>query len=811
MLVSIRVYADTEQKKQTFTIRSLKPNDKKIKIKNKEYGVNETFTATDNIIWTADEQEIRAISYPSNKPYIFSKSAFESKGVKSVFDFLYGQSSSRGSESNKNIASNIIIKKGVKNHLLYPEKRIALVIGNANYNYLNYLKNSFNDADKITTKLLDLGFDVITQYDCKYTEFKTVINFFFAEAKKYDISLIYYAGHGLQNDGINYLLPCDITMESSACLNNAITMNELVAFATDNEGVNYLFFIDACRDATPAWRRGTNAIASNQIEAPEGISIMYSTSSGNTADDGNNDNSPFATAFLDIVGRPGQPLVVTMDQIRLTVRNNTFPTQNPIAQNNITYDFYFSKQNTTINDVLVSNKNNYNISENNNPLSIPNNSNSTPIVGSINGHEYVDLGLSVLWATCNVGASKPEEYGNYYAWGEVLTKSIYRPTNYKWNITNDTSKIKYNTISDYGYLGFVDNKTNLDPEDDVAHLVWGDNWRIPTHEEFQELIDSCTWTWSDVNGIKGYLITSNIKGVTNNSIFLPTAGDSFDNNSKLHYDGKYWTSSLLYSWRHYNSPYCLGFTPDTVYFPDYFSFDYLGFSVRPVYKNSLQNKKNTTNSISNNTHNNHEYVDLGLSVKWATCNIDAVRADQLGSYFAWGDTEGKESQYSNDFIIDNYRFIKDVKKKDVVYIKKKTFSKYNTKLKYGKVDKKTELELCDDAAHVLWGGDWRLPTIDEFEELLSKCTWTEETIYGVKGYKVTSNIKGYTDKSIFLPLDEKDIIGSYYWSNSLYKKDPSESWALKLYGPKSYPYDNTKYKTGGCGRDSGLFIRPVCP
>lgn len=137
-----------------------------------------------------------------------------------------------------------------------------------------------------------------------------------------------------------------------------------------------------------------------------------------------------------------------------------------------------------------------------------------------NGHEFVDLGLSVKWATCNVGANKPEEYGDYYAWGETETKKSYSLSTYKWCNGSNTTYTKYCTNSSYGT---VDNKTTLEPEDDVAHVKWGGKWRMPSTNEQRELCQNCNWTWKTINGINGYEIRSMIN---DNSIFLP-AGAMF--------------------------------------------------------------------------------------------------------------------------------------------------------------------------------------------------------------------------------------------------------------------------------------------
>ena len=155
------------------------------------------------------------------------------------------------------------------------------------------------------------------------------------------------------------------------------------------------------------------------------------------------------------------------------------------------------------------------------------------------GHEYVDLGLSVKWATCNVGASKPESYGDYFAWGETSPKSYYDWSTYKWCNGSSRSLTKYCTDSDYGT---VDNKTQLELSDDAARANWGGSWRMPTYDEFTELRTKCTWTWTTRNGVKGYEVTSKANG---RSIFLPAAGyrivSSLGNAGSY---GYYWSSSL---------------------------------------------------------------------------------------------------------------------------------------------------------------------------------------------------------------------------------------------------------------------------
>lgn len=176
--------------------------------------------------------------------------------------------------------------------------------------------------------------------------------------------------------------------------------------------------------------------------------------------------------------------------------------------------------------------------------------------GMENDHEWVDLGLSVKWATCNVGASNPEDYGDYFAWGETTTKSTYNWSTYKWYNGDYDKPTKYCTSSYYNRR-IDDNKTVLDKEDDAAAVNWGGNWRMPTKEEQMELKEQCTWTWTSQNGVEGY----HVKGPNGNSIFLPAAGFIIDSKiaNTLYKPERvaYWSSSLDTGRYAYNLVYCI--------------------------------------------------------------------------------------------------------------------------------------------------------------------------------------------------------------------------------------------------------------
>lgn len=152
----------------------------------------------------------------------------------------------------------------------------------------------------------------------------------------------------------------------------------------------------------------------------------------------------------------------------------------------------------------------------------------------------IDLGLSIKWGSFNLGASKPEEYGEYFAWGETKAKDSYTWETYTLSNGTKSTLTKYNSKKS---SGTVDNKVILEANDDAAHVLLGGTWRMPSVEELQELITQCSWEWTSKNGTAGYLVKSKVNG---NSIFLPAAGN-YDGASLYNAGSRclYWTSSLF--------------------------------------------------------------------------------------------------------------------------------------------------------------------------------------------------------------------------------------------------------------------------
>ena len=212
----------------------------------------------------------------------------------------------------------------------------------------------------------------------------------------------------------------------------------------------------------------------------------------------------------------------------------------------------------------------------------------------LNGYTYVDLGLpsNTYWAYANVGATRSEDYGNYYAWGEIEPKDTYDWSTYQHCNGSENTLTKYCNNSEYGYNGFTDDLTTLEESDDAANVSMGSFWRMPTHEEMEELYNNCTSTWTSINGVNGRLFTSRING---NSIFMPAAGAYGESGLRdVGSYGTYWPSSLkpdvpTNTWRFlFHSGNCLIDNNSR----------YEGQSVRAVYRPSPTVATNSTSDVT---------------------------------------------------------------------------------------------------------------------------------------------------------------------------------------------------------------------
>ena len=382
-----------------------------------------------------------------------------------------------------------------------------------------------------------------------------------------------------------------------------------------------------------------------------------------------------------------------------------------------------------------------------------------------NNHPHmIDLGLpsGTKWACCNVGADKPEGYGGYYAWGETEEKTTYNWSTYIHCDGSDT---------DCNDLGSDIAGTQYD----AAHVKWGGSWVMPSSEQQDELRDNCTYKWTTVNGVKGKKFTSQING---ESIFMPAAGYRWD--ADLQYAeiyGFFWSSTQGPSNSNYSNFMYFDSrnTNGSIYIRS------AGNTVRPVISG-------TNNYAQSCPDNNHPHaIDLGLpsGTKWACCNVGADKPEGHGGYYAWGETEEKETynevtyQYCTGEDPNSYGW-------------------YGQNIQYQ--DLGSDIAGTQyDVAHVKWGGSWVMPSLDEIKELYNYCTSNFTIMNGFEGQKFTSKNNGRT---IFLPAADyySPSLGQY-WSST---QEPTNlKWAYGLY---FFPYESNWCTYS---HPLGLTVRPV--
>lgn len=333
--------------------------------------------------------------------------------------------------------------------------------------------------------------------------------------------------------------------------------------------------------------------------------------------------------------------------------------------------------------------------------------NTAPATGKTNGHEWVDLGLpsGVRWATCNVGVTKPEQPGSLYAWGELTTKT---------NFVSENNKTYHKDMDDIS-----GNATY-----DLAAAKWGKGWRMPTKAEYDELLLHCNYSYVERGGIKGHEFTN---PNNNRSIFLPATG--FKEGSSKHQlattNGMYWTSTPHKDKVNNGSHvYIFGNALGEMSIAE----RYTGAGVRAVSDNDA-----LINTPASGETNGHKWVDLGLpsGTKWATCNVGAATSEHFGNTYYWGSISPYIDYHSEDTPI------KDTKVDDI-----------SGNPKY-------------DPATVAWGKEWRMPTLEQFKELMFNCTWECTTLGRLNGFKVISKING---NYIFFPIEMYGKVGSYWTS-----------------------------------------------
>ena len=373
-----------------------------------------------------------------------------------------------------------------------------------------------------------------------------------------------------------------------------------------------------------------------------------------------------------------------------------------------------------------------------------------------NGHEYVDLGLpsGTMWATCNVGADKPEDSGLLFQFGRV-DGYTYGDENNKFRIQNQNNEDTGNSYIPLTTSGRTYNAgETLDLDDDAARVNMGGAWKMPTKEDFEELLKYTNHEVTSINEVQGMMFTSKINM---QQLFIPFAGRWFFNERFFDVDSDAYVMSSQVSTSDNEDAYSLYCNLSDNNVSGHISFRINGHSVRGVFKTSP--KPTTTpkpidvNKLTkgDGRKDGYYYVDLGLSVKWATCNVGATLASDDGKLFQFGRVDGYTY---ND---ENHQF--RTAEQNTQDTGNEAIPKTETGNTY---DVGETLDLEDDAANVNMGGKWRMPTgsytisddeqveySGELGELINNTTHEVVTINGVKGMLFKSKIN---EHQLFIPF-----------------------------------------------------------
>ncbi|MCQ2199367.1 MAG: hypothetical protein MJZ19_06555 [Paludibacteraceae bacterium] len=443
------------------------------------------------------------------------------------------------------------------------------------------------------------------------------------------------------------------------------------------------------------------------------------------------------------------------------------------------------------------------------------------VTGSHKGYDYVDLGLEseIMWATYNLGATKLDDCGKLYAWGETESRKrsdLYSWSTYKWSTgPGEESLTKYCIDKKFSLTLTSDGLYELLPEDDAATANWGGDWRTPSLDEVNELKNSCTWLWVDNynnSGLDGLVGTSKIN---ENIIFFPLLVEKDKENDKNYTLRAYWTSEIFTGRTSLANSYGIEDVGKNAFCCTYMDTRYVPLGVRAVhqgerkpagtyfvvyltngdkdlyYADDVITMKYEGNIPVSGETDGYEYVDLGLpsGLKWATKNVKASSPEDVGGYYSWGETSTKE-EYSEITDCHFNMSVPDLKENGILNEEGKLYAKY-------------------DAAAQNWSENWRMPTQADFTELRTNCTWTWTSLNNVKGYKVTSNKLG-NDNWIFLPATGSYIESSecmhvgtigYYWCSTPHESSNN----LSCY----FYFNNKNENFYYFSRYYGLTIRPV--
>lgn len=230
--------------------------------------------------------------------------------------------------------------------LLLPQmKKLALVIGNSDYTYGNFLANPVNDAEDVSFKLEELGFDVILGRDLSKRDVLEKVDEFASRSAQYDVALFYYAGHGIQSEGANYLIPVDVNLKSETDIQyDCVNVSRVLSRLEEEDCKMKIIILDACRNNPfeRSWSRSVDKKGLAMMDAPVGTFIAFSTAPGAVAKDGSGNNSPYADALLEVLDRPGLNIHDVFQDVHDIVVRNTEKEQHPWTSSSLTGRLYLN-------------------------------------------------------------------------------------------------------------------------------------------------------------------------------------------------------------------------------------------------------------------------------------------------------------------------------------------------------------------------------------------------------------------------------------------------------------------------------------
>ena len=381
------------------------------------------------------------------------------------------------------------------------QKRLALVIGNAAYQNATSLANPVNDARSIASSLKDIGFEVITVENATLSDMKRKVDEFGLKLKDYDVGLFYYAGHGIQSRGNNYLVPVEANLTTERAVEyDCVRADRVLGFMEEAQSDVNIVILDACRNNPfeRSWSRSTAGNGLAFMNAPSGSLIAYATSPGSTASDGSGSNGLYTEALLQELHSPDVTILQMFQRVRARVVDGSSGKQIPWESTSLTGDFYFAGNSTQQNNTITSNTNN---SYNNNS-NTSNTNNDNKVVSYNNNNAYNNSSFKATWKT---------ENGDYW----LYINGNHAPGTKSTYVEDDVIVYDPGTKTNYMMRGY---RNNIDGVERAAEPLYSPS------AAFYRCLDGSYWFY--IEGLR-------VKGT--NSAWVDNSLLVFDKDSNRHF------------------------------------------------------------------------------------------------------------------------------------------------------------------------------------------------------------------------------------------------------------------------------------